>query len=104
MVRCPARAWTPRESRSLGRSDLAVQLLGMACCKARTTGIEWHTSVSSMKDWRCKNHQFGGNRKFGKYQLQPSAARICYLGLSQAETRDAWQQLRHGHRGLVPRR
>src|SRR5271156_1239431 len=84
MVRCPARAWTPRESRSLGRSDLAVQLLGMACCKARTTGIEWHTSVSSMKDWRCKNHQFGGNRQFGKYQPGRSGRWPCYLDLIQA--------------------
>src|ERR1022692_4718101 len=70
--------------RSPDPSVLAVQLWGMACCKARTTGIEWHMSVSSMKDWRCKNHQFGGNRYFRKYQLEPSAARICHLGLNQA--------------------
>src|SRR5882762_9871674 len=86
---CPAMACTPRESRSPAPSVLAVQLLGMACCKARTAGIEWHTSVSSVKDWRCKNHQFGGNRHFRKAQLEPSGTWICYLGLNQAKTRIA---------------
>src|SRR5260370_30150896 len=83
MVWRPARACTPRVMRSPGPSVLAVQLLGMACCKARTTGIEWHMSVSSVKDWRCKNHQFGGNRQLRKAQLEPSAGLICYLDLNQ---------------------
>src|SRR5713226_6035087 len=87
MVWRPARACTPRVMRSPGPSVLAVQLLGMACCKARTTGIEWHMSVSSVKDWRCKNHQFGGNRQLRKAQLEPSAGLICYLDLNQVELR-----------------
>src|ERR1022692_4773203 len=82
---CPARACTPRESRSPAPSVLAVPLLGMACCKARAAGIEWHTSVSSVKDWRGKHHQFGGNRHFRKPQLEPSGSLICYLGLNQPE-------------------
>jgi hypothetical protein len=49
MVWCPARACTPRESRSPTPRFLAVQVLGMACCKARAAGIEWHMSVSSLK-------------------------------------------------------
>src|SRR5713226_5015582 len=85
MVWRPARACTPRVMRSPGPSVLAVQLLGMACCKARTTGIEWHMSVSSVKDWRCKNHQFGGNRQLRKAQLEPSAGLICYLDLNQVD-------------------
>src|ERR1700738_653738 len=83
MVWHPARACPPRGMRSPGPSVLAVQLLGMACCKARATGIEWHMSVSSVKDWRCQNHQFGGNRQFRKAQLEPSAGLICYPDLNQ---------------------
>lgn len=38
-----------------------------------------------MKDWRCKNHQFGGNRPFRKCQPQPSGSLLCYLDLIQVE-------------------
>jgi hypothetical protein len=36
-----------------------------------------------VKDWRCTNHQFGGNRHFRKGQLEPSPGFICYLDLNQ---------------------